>query len=49
MTNFDSPAQMILDDVRFMEMALSANRLILPIMEASSGIWILENLWHLDE
>jgi Tol biopolymer transport system component/DNA-binding winged helix-turn-helix (wHTH) protein len=43
-TNFDSPGQMILDDVRFMEIALSANRLILPIMEASSGIWILENL-----
>jgi Tol biopolymer transport system component len=43
-TNFDSPGQMVLDDVRFMEIALSANRLILPIMEASSGIWILENL-----
>lgn len=43
-TAFESPGQMILTDVRVMEMALSANRLILPIMEVSGGIWILENL-----
>ena len=42
-TNLESPAQMILTDVRFMEIALSADRLILPMMEVSGGIWILEN------
>jgi hypothetical protein len=34
---------MILTDVRTMEMTLSADRLILPIMEVSGDIWILEN------
>jgi hypothetical protein len=43
-TAFESPGQMILTDVRIMEMALSANRLILPIMEVSGGIWILEKV-----
>jgi Tol biopolymer transport system component/DNA-binding winged helix-turn-helix (wHTH) protein len=43
-TAFESPRQMIPTDVRVMEMALSANRLILPIMEVSGKIWILENL-----
>lgn len=43
-TAFESPRQMIPTDVRVMEMALSANRLILPIMEVSGRIWILENL-----
>jgi len=43
-TAFESPGQMILTDVRIMEMAHSANRLILPIMEVSGGIWILENV-----
>ncbi|MEK7833471.1 MAG: hypothetical protein AAB401_20435, partial [Acidobacteriota bacterium] len=43
-TTFENPGQMILTDVKVMEMALTANRLILPIMEVSGGIWILENL-----
>ncbi|HMZ19648.1 MAG TPA: hypothetical protein PLD20_17060, partial [Blastocatellia bacterium] len=43
-TMFESPAQMVLPDVTVMEMTLSADRLILPIMEVSGGIWILENL-----
>lgn len=43
-TTFESPGQMILTDVRSMEMALSANRLILPVMEVSGGIWMLENV-----
>ena len=43
-TRFESPAQMILPDVTVMEMALSADRLILPIMEVSGGIWVLENV-----
>jgi Tol biopolymer transport system component/DNA-binding winged helix-turn-helix (wHTH) protein len=43
-TAFESPSQMILTDVRIMEMTLGSNRLILPIMEVSGGIWILENV-----
>lgn len=43
-TAFDNPNQMILDDIRFMEIALAADRLILPIMEVSGGIWVLENV-----
>jgi len=43
-TSFESPAQMILTDVRMMQLALAADRLILPIMEVSGGIWILENV-----
>src|SRR5262249_21135519 len=42
-TNFESPAQMILPDVAVMEMALAADRIVLPIMEVSGGIWILES------
>ncbi|MBO0725116.1 MAG: PD40 domain-containing protein [Blastocatellia bacterium] len=43
-TNFESPARMILPDVGTMEMALAADRIVLPIMEVSGGIWILENV-----
>jgi Tol biopolymer transport system component/DNA-binding winged helix-turn-helix (wHTH) protein len=43
-TNFESPARMILPDVATMEMALAADRIVLPIMEVSGGIWILENI-----
>jgi Tol biopolymer transport system component/DNA-binding winged helix-turn-helix (wHTH) protein len=42
-TSFENPSQMILSNVRYMDMALAANRLVLPIMEVSGGIWILEN------
>jgi sugar lactone lactonase YvrE len=41
-TAFESPSQMILPDVITMEKALAADRLILPIMEVSGGIWILD-------
>ena len=44
MTNFESPAQMVLPEVGVMEMALAADRIVLPIMEVSGGIWILENV-----
>jgi Tol biopolymer transport system component/DNA-binding winged helix-turn-helix (wHTH) protein len=43
-TNFESPSQMILPEVSVMEMALTADRIVLPIMEVSGGIWILENV-----
>jgi Tol biopolymer transport system component/DNA-binding winged helix-turn-helix (wHTH) protein len=43
-TKFESPAQMILPNASTMEMALAADRIVLPIMEVSGGIWILENV-----
>src|SRR5262245_12021616 len=43
-TNFESPSRMILPDVGVMEMALAADRIVLPITEVSGGIWILENV-----
>jgi len=43
-TNFESPSRMILPEVSIMEMALAADRIVLPIMEVSGGIWILENV-----
>jgi len=43
-TNFESPTRMILPQVNIMEMALAADRIVLPIMEVSGGIWILENV-----
>jgi Tol biopolymer transport system component/DNA-binding winged helix-turn-helix (wHTH) protein len=43
-TNFESPSRMILPEVSVMEMALAADRIVLPIMEVSGGIWILENV-----
>ncbi|MEW6127370.1 MAG: winged helix-turn-helix domain-containing protein [Acidobacteriota bacterium] len=43
-TTFDSPSQIILEDVRNMELALAADRLILPMMEVTGNIWILENV-----
>ena len=43
-TNFESPSQMIMPYFVTMEMALTGDRLILPMTESSGGIWIMENL-----
>ncbi len=43
-TPFDSPGQMILEDVRIMELALATDRLVLPLMEVTGNLWILENV-----
>ncbi|MGE0100883.1 MAG: winged helix-turn-helix domain-containing protein [Blastocatellales bacterium] len=43
-TNFDSPGQVIQEDVRTMELALTTNRMILPVTEQTGNIWILENV-----
>jgi Tol biopolymer transport system component len=37
-------SRMILPDVGVMEMALAPDCVVLPIMEVSGGIWILENV-----
>jgi serine/threonine protein kinase len=43
-TSFESPSRMIYPNTPLMEIGLAANRLVLPIMEVSGGIWILENV-----
>ena len=43
-TDFESPAHMIMPDFVTMEMALTSDRLILPMTESSGGIWIMENV-----
>jgi Tol biopolymer transport system component len=43
-TRFENPSQMIMTNVRNMDMALTAKQLMLPITEMSGGIWILENI-----
>ena len=43
-TAFESPGQMVLPNVQRMQISLAADRLVLPIMEVSGSIWILENV-----
>lgn len=43
-TDFESPAQMVLPLLGRLEMALAADRLVLPITEVSGSLWILENV-----
>jgi len=43
-TDFESTTQMIIPNIVQLEMALTADRIILPMMEASGGIWVLENV-----
>jgi Tol biopolymer transport system component/DNA-binding winged helix-turn-helix (wHTH) protein len=43
-TDFESTTQMIMPNIVPMEMVLTHDKLILPMMETSGGIWILENI-----
>ncbi len=43
-TGFNSPRQMISTQLSAMQIALTSNRLFLPITEAQSELWILENV-----
>ncbi|MGH9841215.1 MAG: winged helix-turn-helix domain-containing protein [Blastocatellia bacterium] len=43
-TEFESPGRMVLPLLGRMELALAAERLVLPIMEVSGSIWVLENV-----
>jgi serine/threonine protein kinase len=45
-TEFESPGRMVLPLLGRLEMALATDRLVLPIMEVSGSIWILENVDH---
>jgi Tol biopolymer transport system component len=43
-TDFESSTQMIMPNIIQLEMALTSDRIILPMMETSGGIWVLENV-----
>jgi Tol biopolymer transport system component len=43
-TEFESPGRMVLPLLGRLELALAADRLVLPIMEVSGSIWVLENV-----
>jgi Tol biopolymer transport system component/DNA-binding winged helix-turn-helix (wHTH) protein len=43
-TDFESTTQMIIPNIVQLEMALTSDRIILPMMETSGGIWVLENI-----
>ena len=43
-TNFESPGRMIPPRIVTIELSLAADRLVVPIMEVSGSIWILENV-----
>ena len=43
-TDFESPTQMIMPNIVPMEMVLTHDQLILPMMDTTGGIWILENI-----
>lgn len=43
-TDFESATQMIMPNIIQLEMALTSDRIILPMMETSGSIWVLENV-----
>jgi dipeptidyl aminopeptidase/acylaminoacyl peptidase len=43
-TEFENPGQMVLPLLGRLELALAADRLVLPIMEVSGSVWVLENV-----
>jgi dipeptidyl aminopeptidase/acylaminoacyl peptidase len=43
-TSFENPGRMIPNCTVFTELGIAANRLVLPLMEVSGSIWILENV-----
>jgi len=43
-TDFESTTQMIIPNIIQLEMALTSDRIILPMMETFGSIWVLENV-----
>jgi dipeptidyl aminopeptidase/acylaminoacyl peptidase len=43
-TKYESPGKMVWPDLTKMYISLGGGRLILPIVESSGGIWMLENV-----
>ena len=41
---FESPGRMVFPNVQEMDISIAGDRLVVPIMEVSGSIWILENV-----
>jgi len=43
-TAFESPGQMIFPGMGLLQISLTENRLVVPMMQVSGSVWILENV-----
>jgi Tol biopolymer transport system component len=43
-TNLENPSERVSSAVNTMELAIAPNRMVLPIVEASGSVWVLENI-----
>jgi len=43
-TSLENPSERVSSPVNTMELAIAPNQLILPIVEASGSVWVLENI-----
>jgi Tol biopolymer transport system component/DNA-binding winged helix-turn-helix (wHTH) protein len=43
-TNLENPSERVSSPVNTMELAIAPNQMILPIVEASGSVWVLENI-----
>jgi dipeptidyl aminopeptidase/acylaminoacyl peptidase len=43
-TNLENPSERVSSPVNTMELAIAPNHMILPIVEASGSVWVLENI-----
>lgn len=43
-TNLENPSERVSSPVNTMELAIAPNHMILPIVEASGAVWVLENI-----
>ncbi len=44
LTHLDSPGRFVWQDLGFMELSLAVDRLVLPLMERTGHVWMLEDL-----
>jgi Tol biopolymer transport system component len=43
-TNLENPSERVSSPVTTMELAIAPNQMVLPIVEASGSVWVLENI-----
>ena len=43
-TNLENPSERVSSPVSSMELAIAPNQMVLPIVEASGSVWVLENI-----
>jgi dipeptidyl aminopeptidase/acylaminoacyl peptidase len=43
-TNFENPSERVYSPVSTMELALTSDQMILPVVEATGAVWVLDNV-----